>query len=124
MENEERISALRNYGYRYLGKTGIAFTFGKPIGYGILRADIYEDNQIVEIMLLVKGEPQNGKKPNLIWSRKRRGIIALPGEDLYLAFIQAIADCEAEIFGNEPIAIPSNWGVRYDFEENQNLCMK
>lgn len=124
MKNEERISALRNYGYRYLGKTGMAYTFGKPIGYGILRADIYEDNQIVEVMLLVKGEPKNGKKPNLIWSSKRRGIISLPGEDLYLAFIQAIADCEAEIFLNSSVAIPSNRGVRYDFEENQTLCVE
>ena len=34
------IKALRNYGYRFLGNHRGCYTFGKPLGYGILRADI------------------------------------------------------------------------------------
>ena len=37
------IKALRNYGYRFLENQSGCYTFGKPLGYGILRADVRED---------------------------------------------------------------------------------
>lgn len=33
------IKALQNYGYRFLNKQNDCYVFGKPLGYGILRAE-------------------------------------------------------------------------------------
>lgn len=118
------VQALHNSGYRYLGRTGSAYSFAKPLAYAILRADVYDDNTTVDVLLVVKdNKKDDGQKSNLIWKSARRGIIALPGEDLYLSYVQAIADCETDIFLGSPVAIPGNRGVRYDFTENLDISV-
>lgn len=65
MENKEMHLALHNCGYRFLGKkTRYKYIYGKPIGYGILRADISYNK--IEILLIVKGNPKSNKQPNLV----------------------------------------------------------
>lgn len=111
--------ALRNYGYRFLENQSGCYTFGKPLGYGILRADIREDANSVSIMLIVKGNKRDGKRPNLIWKQTMQGFLEEQDEQkMYEAMIRAIADCEADIFSKTPVAHLQNRDVRYDFEEN------
>lgn len=113
------IKALRNYGYRFLENQSGCYTFGKPLGYGILRADIREDVNSVSIMLIVKGNKQNGKRPNLIWQQVKQSFLEEHDEQkMYEAFVRAIAYCEADIFSKTPVAHLQNRDVRYDFEEN------
>lgn len=113
------IKALRNYGYRFLENQSGCYTFGKPLGYGILRADIREDANSVSIMLIVKGNKRDGKRPNLIWQQTMQGFLEEQDEQkMYEAMIRAIADCEADIFSKTPVAHLQNRNVRYDFEEN------
>lgn len=113
------IKALRNYGYRFLENQSGCYTFGKPLGYGILRADIREDANSVSIMLIVKGNKQDGKRPNLIWQQTMQGFLEEQDEQkMYEAMVLAIADCEADIFSKTPVAHLQNRDVRYDFEEN------
>lgn len=97
--------ALRNSGYRYL-KFRI---FGKPLGYGILRADVL-DNTII-LSLIIKGN--SGE--NLIWNSAEREF-----HD-YQSCVDAIKDCEAVIL-KSPLNFPLNRNVRYDFEENPNVA--
>ena len=113
------IKALRNYGYRFLENQSGCYTFGKPLGYGILRADVREGANSVSIMLIVKGNKQDGKRPNLIWQQTMQGFLEEQDEQkMYEAMIRAIADCEADIFSKTPVAHLQNRDVRYDFEEN------
>lgn len=113
------IKALRNYGYRFLENQSGCYTFGKPLGYGILRADIREDANSVSIMLIVKGNKRDGKRPNLIWQQTMQGFLEEQDEQkMYEAMIRAIADCKADIFSKTPVAHLQNRNVRYDFEEN------
>ncbi len=113
------IKALRNYGYRFLENQSGCYTFGKPLGYGILRADIREDANSVSIMLIVKGNKQDGKRPNLIWQQTMQGFLEEQDEQkMYEAMVRAIADCEADIFSKTPVTRLQNRDVRYDFEEN------
>lgn len=56
------IKALRNYGYRFLENQSGCYTFGKPLGYGILRADVREGENSVSVMLIVKGNVKDGKR--------------------------------------------------------------
>lgn len=116
------IKALRNYGYRFLGKLCGCYTFGKPLGYGILRADVGEGENSVSVMLIVKGNKKDGKHPNLIWHRTSQGFLEEPDEQkMYEAFVQAVADCEADIFSKTPVAWVQNRDVRYDFKENVHI---
>ena len=113
------IKALRNYGYRFLENQSGCYTFGKPLGYGILRADIREEANSVSIMLIVKGNKRDGKRPNLIWKQTMQGFLEEQDEQkMYEAMVRAIADCEADIFSKTPVAHLQNRDVRYDFEEN------
>lgn len=113
------IKALRNYGYRFLENQSGCYTFGKPLGYGILRADVRKDANSVSVMLIVKGNKQNDKRPNLIWAQTSQGFLEENDEQkMYEAFVRAIADCEADIFFKTPVAYLQNRDVRYDFEEN------
>ncbi len=113
------IKALRNYGYRFLENQSGCYTFGKPLGYGILRADIREEANSVSIMLIVKGNKRDGKRPNLIWQQTMQGFLEEQDEQkMYEAMVRAIADCEADIFSKTPVAHLQNRDVRYDFEEN------
>lgn len=96
--------ALRNSGYRYL-KYGV---YGKPLGYGILRADVCDDT--ITLSLIIKGN--SGE--NLIWDSAKREF-----HD-YLSCVDAIKDCEAEIL-KSPLNFPLNRNARYDFEENPNI---
>lgn len=118
MENQETHLALHNCGYRFLGEKQETYIYGKPIGYGILRADIYQDK--IEILLMVKGNPQNGERPNLVWNSHSCDISPLE-DDTYLNYVQAIKDCEAEIFDKSPVAFEMNRFIRYDFKENPTL---
>lgn len=113
------IKALRNYGYRFLENQSGCYTFGKPLGYGILRADIREDANSVSIMLIVKGNKREGKRPNLIWQQTMQGFLEEQDEQkMYESMVRAIADCEADIFSKTLVAHLQNRDVRYDFEEN------
>lgn len=113
------IKALRNYGYRFLGNQSGCYIFGKPLGYGILRADVRKDANSVSIMLIVKGNEQNGKRPNLIWHQVKQSFLEEHDDrKMYMAFVRAIAYCEADIFSKTPVAWLQNRDVRYDFEEN------
>lgn len=115
--------ALRNYGYRFLGNQSVYYIFAKPLGYGILRADVSEGEDSVSIMLMVKGNEKDGKRPNLVWVSKSRDLPEKEDDHqkMYEALVQAIADCEAEIFSKTPVAHLQNRGVRYDFEENVHI---
>lgn len=112
--------ALRNCGYRFLEESHGVYTFGKPLGYGILRADFRPGDTKIDIMLIVKGNTKNGKRPNLIWQRCFHDILS-EHEDFYLNCVQAIKDSEAEIFAKSSVAILDNRFVRYDFEGNSSL---
>lgn len=116
------IKALRNYGYRFLDKKSGYYTFGKPLGYGILRADVREGENSVSVMLIVKGNKKDGKRPNLIWQQTIQAFMEEHDEQkMYEAFVRAVADCEADIFSKTPIAWLQNRDVRYDFEENVRI---
>lgn len=116
------IKALRNYGYRFLENQSGCYTFGKPFGYGILRADVREGENSVSVMLIVKGNVKDGKRPNLLWQETSRDFPEEHDEQkMYEAFVQAIADCEADIFSKTPVAWLQNRDVRYDFEENVHI---
>lgn len=117
------IKALQNYGYRFLNKQNDCYTFGKPLGYGILRADVREHENFVNVELIVKGNMKDGKRPNLIWQQTSQSFLEEHDEQkMYEAFVQIIADCEADIFSATSVAFPQNRGVRYDFEEN--ICIE
>lgn len=116
------IKALRNYGYRFLENQSGCYTFGKPLGYGILRADVRKDANSVSVMLIVKDNKQNDKRPNLIWAQTSQGFLEENDEQkMYEVFVRAIADCEADIFLKTPVAHLQNRDVRYDFEENVRI---
>ena len=116
------IKALRNYGYRFLENQSGCYTFGKPLGYGILRAGVPEDGNCVSVMLIVKGNKKDGKRHNLIWHQTSHGFMEEDDEQkMYEAVVQAIADCEADIFSKTAVAWSQNRDVRYDFEENDVL---
>mgnify|MGYP000142841176 FL=1 len=116
------IKALRNYGYRFLGNQSGCYTFGKPLGYGILCADVREHENFVNVMLIVKGNMKDGKRPNLKWQRTGHGFLDQDDEQkMYEAFVRAVADCEADIFSKTPVAFSQNRDVRYDFEENVRI---
>ena len=113
------IKALQNYGYRFLENQSGCYTFGKPLGYGILRADVRKDENSVSVMLIVKGNEKDGKHPNLIWKLTGPRFFEEDDEQkMYEAVVQAIADCEADIFSKTAVAWSQNRDVRYDFEEN------
>ena len=116
------IKALRNYGYRFLGNKRGCYIFGKPLGYGILRADVREGENSVSVMLIVKGNKKDGKRPNLTWQQTNQGFLKEHDEQkMYEAFVRAVADCEADIFSKTPVAWLQNRDVRYDFEENVRI---
>ena len=116
------IKALRNYGYRFLGNQSGCYTFGKPLGYGILSADVREGENSVSVKLIVKGNKKDGKHPDLLWQQTSQGFLEEYDEQkMYEAFVRAVADCEADIFSPTPVAFLQNRDVRYDFEENVHI---
>ena len=117
LENQEVHLALSNCGYRFLGKKQEVYIYGKPIGYGILQAEVCQDK--IGISLIVKGSIKDGKRPNLVWNKCSYDILSL--DNIYLNCVQIIKDSEAEIFINSPIAIEENAFIRYDFKENNTL---
>lgn len=40
---------------------------------------------------------------------------------MYEVLVQAVADCEADIFSKTPVAHLQNRDVRYDFEKNVRI---
>ena len=116
------IKALRNYGYRFLGNKSGCYIFGKPLGYGILSAEVREGENSVSVMLMVKGNKKDGKRPNLKWQRTSHDFQEEYDElKMYEALVQALADCEADIFSKTPVAWVQNRDVRYDFKENVHI---
>ena len=116
------IKALRNYGYRFLEKQSGCYIFGKPIGYGIFRVGVSEHVNAVSVMLIVKGNEKNGKRPNLIWHQTSQGFMEEDDEQkMYESVVQAIADCEADIFSKTAVAWSQNRDVRYDFDEKVRI---
>ena len=116
------IKALRNYGYRFLEKQSGCYIFGKPIGYGIFRVGVSEHVNAVSVMLIVKGNEKDGKRPNLIWHQTSQGFMEEDDEQkMYEAFVQTIADCEADIFSKTAVAWSQNRDVRCDFDEKVRI---
>lgn len=116
------IKALRNYGYRFLENKRCCYTFAKPLGYGILRADVREGANSVSVMLIVKGNKKDGKRPNLLLQQTIQGFMEEHDEQkMYEAFVRAVADCETDILSNMPMAWLQNRDVKYDFEENVHI---
>lgn len=117
--------ALHNNGYRYVGKKEGIHVYGKPIGYGYLCAYVcdVDAGANLEITLIVKEKQQqkDGTRLNWPWTHSSVELLVSSGEDEYLLFVQAIKDCEAEIFDKTPISWEMNRDVRYDFEENPAL---
>ena len=114
--------ALRNYGYRFLGYQSGSYHSCKLRGNGILSAEVREGENSVSVMLIVKGNKKEGKRPNLLWQQTSQGFLEEYDEQkMYEAFVQAVADCEADIFSKTPVAWLQNQGVRYDFEENVRI---
>lgn len=71
---------------------------------------------------MVKGNKKNGKRPNLKWQRTSDDFLEEYDElKMYEALVQALADCEADIFSKTPVAWLQNRYVRYDFEENVSI---
>ncbi|HBK29874.1 MAG TPA: hypothetical protein DDZ04_09360 [Parabacteroides sp.] len=116
--------ALRNYGYRCMRKGGVSVVFGKPIGYGILMAEVQHDEvkSHIDVSLYVKGRKlKDGTKPYLLWQREGRMLPApVICNSFYLEVVRAVAECEAFVFGH-PLAISDNRFDRYDFIENTEL---
>ena len=116
------IKALRNYGYRFIGNQSGCYIFCKPLGYGILRVGVSEHVNAVSVILVVKGNEKDGRRPNLVWEGASHGFLEEDDEQkMYEAFVQAIADCEADIFSKTAVAWSQNRDVRYDFEENVHI---
>ena len=116
------IKALRNYGYRFLENQSGCYIFCKPLGYGILRVGVSEHVNAVSVILVVKGNEKDGRRPNLVWDGASHGFLEEDDEQkMYEAFVQAIADCEADIFSKTSVALLQNRDVRYDFEENVRI---
>lgn len=115
--NKEVHLALHNCGYRFIDKKQEVYIYGKPIGYGILRANVYPNK--IKILLIIKGSIRNDKRPNLVWNSYSCNISSL--NNIYDDCVQIIKDCEARIFINSPIAIEENAFIRYDFKENPTL---
>lgn len=117
--------ALHNSGYRYVGKKEGVHVYGKPIGYGYLCAYVcdVDAGANLEITLIVKEKQQqkDGTRLNWPWTHSSVDLLFPSGEDEYLLCVQAIKDCEAEIFDKTPISWEMNRDVRYDFEENPAL---
>lgn len=116
------IKALRNYGYRFIGNQSGCYIFGKPLGYGILRVGVRDGVNAVSVILIVKGNEKDGRRPNLVWDGASHGFLEEDDEQkMYDAVVQAIADCEADIFSKTAVAWSQNRDVRYDFEENVHI---
>ena len=116
------IKALRNYGYRFLENKRGCYIFGKPLGYGILRTDVREGENSVSVMLIIKGNKKDGKRPNLLWQQTSQAFLEEHDEQkMYEALVRAVADCEAYIFSKTPVAHLQNRDVRYGFEENVRI---
>ena len=113
---EFAINALRNYGYRLMENKNGCYTFGKPLGYGMLRAEVREDENAVTVMMVV------GPNPFWNWKQVSQGFMEEDDEQkMYEIFVQAIADCEADLFSKTPVARLRNRCDRYDFEEKDVL---
>lgn len=113
---EFAIKALRNYGYRFIENQNGCYTFGKPLGYGMLRAEVRDDENAVTVMMVV------GTYRFWYWKHVSQGFMEVDDEQkMYEAFVQAIADCEADLFSKTPVARLRNRCDRYDFEENDVL---
>lgn len=122
MISNEIDKALHTCGYRYVSSKDDVHTYGKPLGYGILRADVSDDNTMLSVSLIVEGNMEHGQLPNSFWVKINRSIISSPDEDKYLTCVQAIKDNEAAIFANTPVAFSNNRFVRYDFGESYALA--
>lgn len=128
MEEKERLiaEALHNLGYRCIGRTDAEVVFGKPIGYGILRADILIEGTKakLEVMLIVKGKATDAKPAeNLVFRREK---CTLPSDgkcaDYYLEASRFVSDSEALIM-RSPVNWVNNRFLRYDFKENNSILL-
>lgn len=116
--------ALHNLGYSCVGMIKEAVVFGKPIGYGILRAEmlIKGTKAKLEVMLIVKGQATDAEPAeNLVFQSERCTLSSdKTRDDYYLEVMRFVSDSEALIMRN-----PVNWAhnrfVRYDFRENVTL---
>ena len=94
-----------------LEKTRYKYIYGKPIGISYNK---------IEILLIVKGNPDGNKQPNLVWDSHSYNISSL-NNNTYLDYVQFIKDCEAYIFSKSHIAFEMNRFIRYDFKENHTI---
>ena len=110
------IEALRNYGYRCLGKKDSIIIFAKPMGYSIVSAKIIQNksNFKLEMELLVK----NTDGEILVYTSKKNTLENIKNnEEYYLNVMQIIMDFEASILGGK-FAWEINRNKRFDFREN------
>lgn len=126
MEQEKRIitEALHNLGYRCIGMEDAAVVFGKPRGYGTLRADILIEGTEakLEVMLIVKSEANEAEPAeNLVFQSACCTLSSdKTCDDYYLEAMRFVSDSEALIMRN-PVNWVHNRFVRYDFRENVTL---
>lgn len=111
------IEALRNYGYRCVGKKDTNIIFAKPIGYAIVKAEIIQNksNFKLEMSLIVKG---NGDENTVFTSANYMLKNIEDNEEYYLNVIQIIMDFEADILSNRKLTYDMNYNTRFDFIEN------
>lgn len=112
----EIIAALRNYGYRCLGKKDTNIIFAKPMGYAVVSAEIIQNksNFKLEMTLFVK----NTDGENLVYTSKKNTLENIKdNNEYYLNVMQTIMDFEASILSGK-FAWEVNRNKRFDFREN------
>lgn len=119
MINNEIDKALHNCGYRFLAHEEACHCYGKPLGYGILRADVPDKGKSISVSLIVKGNKKDEEWPNLLYGAASRELPSASGEDLYNECVLLTKDCAAQLFLGTAIAIPINRRFRYDFIEGR-----
>lgn len=128
MEEKKRLiaEALHNLGYRCIGRTDAEVVFGKPIGYGILRANILikGTKAKLEVMLIVKSEATEAEPAeNLVFQSDRCTLSSNKTcDDYYLEAMRFVSDSEALIMRN-PVNWVHNRFVRYGFKENKSILL-
>lgn len=111
------IEALRNYGYRCVGKKDTNIIFAKPIGYAIVKAEIIQNksNFKLEMSLIIK----NTDGENTVFTSANYMLKNIEdNEEYYLNVIQIIMDFEADILANRKLTYDMNYNTRFDFIEN------
>ena len=110
------IEALRNYGYRYVGKMHNNIIFAKPMGYSIVKAEIIQNNKVTNLNMVLIVKNTDGE--NLVWTSANYILEDIKNsEEYYLNVVQTIMNFEADILDGK-FAWKINRNKRFDFVEN------